>query len=45
MTRYTGWDESQVEAGNERYGTAKEDVYSGSQLDVANNSLKIINPY
>ena len=40
MTRYTGWDESQVEAGNERYGTAKEDVYSGSQLDVAKQQLE-----
>lgn len=40
MTRYTGWDETQVEAGNERYGTAKEDVYSGSQLDVAKQQLE-----
>ena len=40
MTRYMGWDESQVEAGNERYGTANEDVYSGSQLDVAKQQLE-----
>ena len=40
MTRYMGWDESQVEAGNEKYGTANEDVYSGSQLEVAKQQLE-----
>ena len=33
--RYLGWDMSQVTAGNARYGQANEDVYTGSQAEVA----------
>lgn len=35
VSRYTGWDMSQVTAGNARYGQANEDVYTGSQAEVA----------
>jgi uncharacterized protein YoxC len=35
VSRYTGWDMSQVTAGNARYGQANEDVYAGSQAEVA----------
>lgn len=35
LERYAGWDMSQVRSGNERYGHTIEDVYSGSQAEVA----------
>lgn len=35
LERYAGWDMSQVRSGNERYGQANEDVYTGSQAEVA----------
>lgn len=35
LERYAGWDMSQVRSGNERYGHTIEDVYTGSQAEVA----------
>lgn len=39
-TRYLGWDMSQVEAKNERYGHVEGGVYTGNQAEVAMQQAK-----
>lgn len=37
--RYTGFDMSDVDAGNSRYGQSRFEIFSGSQLEIAEQQL------
>ena len=38
--RYVGWDMSDVNSGNARYGRQQTELYSGNQIEIARQELK-----